>query len=258
MIRGKLQSTDTGAGSPISVLTVPNFQNADTDSRFTEGYFTNFSAQKREYVLLDGNATDWEYGMGYQNGTNFFRAHIIESTNADAAINLSVGTHTILFPAGGLASRFASARFTGTASPAGGGGANFTFTGFHENVDNVYDLPGNVVPTFNTSQPLGNNVYYFKALKVHMLVSFSTAQPGWLKITGINNNIYAQPGLVGMLPTDVGTFNTTISSPLMCYNPPIGTSPDYGGNSWDWTFSVTNTGTAAQTVTTRMTVDYYL
>lgn len=48
------------------------------------------------YALLDANGTAWETGSGYlSSSTNFKRANIYASSNANAAITLTTGTHTI-------------------------------------------------------------------------------------------------------------------------------------------------------------------
>ena len=60
------------------------------------------------YQLFDANGNDWEVGLGTVTGATFSRASVIRSSNADAAIVLSAGTHTVInapvpgFPTGDL------------------------------------------------------------------------------------------------------------------------------------------------------------
>lgn len=52
------------------------------------------------YTLLDANGTAWETGRGYlSDSTHWVRESVHKSTNSDAAINLSSGTHTIFITA---------------------------------------------------------------------------------------------------------------------------------------------------------------
>lgn len=52
------------------------------------------------YTLLDANGTAWETGRGYlSTSTTWVRDVIHHSTNSDAAISLSSGTHTIFITA---------------------------------------------------------------------------------------------------------------------------------------------------------------
>lgn len=49
------------------------------------------------YTLLDANGTGWECGIGQlSSSTSFTRTTIQKSSNANAAINLSAGTHTLM------------------------------------------------------------------------------------------------------------------------------------------------------------------
>ena len=48
------------------------------------------------YALLDANGTGWETGTGQlTDSTHFTRTTISKSSNANAAISLSSGTHTL-------------------------------------------------------------------------------------------------------------------------------------------------------------------
>ena len=257
MIRGKLVSSDTGAGSPIAVSTVSGYQNADADSRFNESMGGD-SNSKREYMLLDANGTAWEYGLGRQIGTNFYRDQIIESTNSEAAIVLTVGTHTILLPSGGLKGSFVSQRFNGTASPGAANFATFSWTTVNNSVDNANDLPGGSSPSLPTSYPLGNNVPYWRALQVHIAVTQDTVTASnFINVYGVNENHYGTRDFGVVLPTDDTSFNASCSSPILCANAPIGTSSTYGQTAGDWQVNVENPG-AARTVSAVMTIDYFL
>ncbi|MET0047471.1 MAG: hypothetical protein ABW066_06790 [Sedimenticola sp.] len=51
------------------------------------------------YTLFDANGTDWETGFAkltYGTPDTLTRTYVLESTNADAALNLSAGSHTVL------------------------------------------------------------------------------------------------------------------------------------------------------------------
>ena len=48
------------------------------------------------YAITDANGTDWEIGTGeLSNATTLVRTTVHQSSNADAKINLSAGTHTV-------------------------------------------------------------------------------------------------------------------------------------------------------------------
>lgn len=52
------------------------------------------------YTLLDANGTAWETGRGYlSSSTTWVRDAVHRSTNSNAAISLSSGTHTIFITA---------------------------------------------------------------------------------------------------------------------------------------------------------------
>ena len=60
------------------------------------------------YQLFDADGAGWEVGIGVVTGATFTRAAVIRSSNADAALVLSAGTHTVVnapvpgFPTGDL------------------------------------------------------------------------------------------------------------------------------------------------------------
>ena len=60
------------------------------------------------YQLFDANGIDWEVGLGTVSAATLTRAAVIRSSNADAALVLTAGTHTIVnapvpgFPTGDL------------------------------------------------------------------------------------------------------------------------------------------------------------
>jgi hypothetical protein len=48
------------------------------------------------YVIVDADGVDWETGRGYLSGTTtLVRSVVTRSTNADALVSLSAGTHTV-------------------------------------------------------------------------------------------------------------------------------------------------------------------
>ena len=258
MIRGKLESTDTGAGSPIAVTTATGFQNTQTDSRFNEGVNSELGNDAREYLILDANGTAWEYGIGFQSGGFFYRTQVVESTNSDAAIVLTVGTHTILFPSGGLKGNFASQRFNGTASPGAAASATFSWTTVNNSVDNANDLPGGSAASLPAQYPLANGVPYYRAIQVHMAVTQDTVTASnFINVYGINQNHYGTRDFGLVMPTDDTSFNASCSSPLLCTLATIGSSATYGQTAGDWEVLVENPG-AARTVTAVMTIDYFL
>ena len=60
------------------------------------------------YMLFDADGINWEVGKGVVSGATLTRATIIRSSNADAALVLTAGTHTLVnapvpgFPTGDL------------------------------------------------------------------------------------------------------------------------------------------------------------
>lgn len=85
--RVKETSTTTGAGN----LTLAGAATAFRTFNTAIGVGPNFY-----YTLLDANGTAWETGGGYlSNSTTLVRARVHKSTNANAAISLSAGTHTV-------------------------------------------------------------------------------------------------------------------------------------------------------------------
>lgn len=85
--RIKETSTTTGAGT-ITVAGAPATFNTIL-SEIGEG--NSFL-----YALFDANGIDWEVGLGVVTGATFTRAAVIRSSNANAAIVLTAGAHTVI------------------------------------------------------------------------------------------------------------------------------------------------------------------
>ena len=85
--RVKETTTTTGTGTLTLAGAVAQFQSF---SGIGNGN-TTF------YTLVDANGTGWEVGIGTYTsaGTTLARTTILESSNANAAITLSAGTHTV-------------------------------------------------------------------------------------------------------------------------------------------------------------------
>jgi hypothetical protein len=85
--RVKETTTTTGTGNLVLAGAVAGFRTFNT----AIGQFIPFN-----YALLDADGTAWETGEGTMiSSTALVRARIYKSTNSDAAISLSSGTHTV-------------------------------------------------------------------------------------------------------------------------------------------------------------------
>jgi len=90
MNRVKYTTTSTGTGT-LTLSVETQFQD------ITAGENTFLATGNPFiYTIIDANGTDWETGYATLSGTTMTRQAIFESTNANAAVNLSAGTHTIL------------------------------------------------------------------------------------------------------------------------------------------------------------------
>lgn len=85
--RVKETTTTTGTGTVTLAGAVSGFQ----------GFSAIGNANTCPYVILDANGTAWEVGIGTYTaaGTTLARTAVLASTNSNAAINLSAGTHTV-------------------------------------------------------------------------------------------------------------------------------------------------------------------
>lgn len=89
--RVKETTSTTGTGDITTAGAVSGFVTINTG--IGQNIYTS-------YVILDANGTAWETGTGYLSAaTTFKRTTVYHSTNANAAINLSAGTHTIFVDA---------------------------------------------------------------------------------------------------------------------------------------------------------------
>ena len=85
--RIKETTTTTGTGDITLAGAVAQFRTFNSSF----GTLTFFY-----YVIIDADGVDWETGRGYLSAsTTLVRAVVQKSSNADAAINLSAGTHTV-------------------------------------------------------------------------------------------------------------------------------------------------------------------
>lgn len=257
MIRVKYTSTATGTGDiPVSVAA--GFEDVAT-YLISPPYNTVSANPSFQYMLLDANETDWEFGIGFISGGYLYRSFIQSSTNSNAAINLTSGTHTIILPEGGLENRIATSRMQATASPTAGGSAAFSFSGFLDSVDNVYDIPNTTAPTFSTNYPM-TGVPFYRAFSFQGVAFFDSGSEGsgFLNVYGINDNIYSTPGAACIIPTDDSSFYGSFKSPLLS-NARVDTTSGsvYGGSPSDWRFIVYNTSSSTQTVTLYLTVEWY-
>lgn len=85
--RVKETSTTTGTGSLTLAGAVAQFRTFN--AAFGLG-------QLFGYVIQDADGVDWETGRGYLSAsTTLVRSYVFRSSNANAAISLSAGTHTV-------------------------------------------------------------------------------------------------------------------------------------------------------------------
>jgi hypothetical protein len=85
--RVKESTTTTGTGSLTLAGAVAQFESFNTAFGTANPFY---------YVITDANGTDWEVGTGeLSNATTLVRTTVHQSSNADAKINLSAGTHTV-------------------------------------------------------------------------------------------------------------------------------------------------------------------
>ena len=85
--RVKESTTTTGTGSLTLSGAVTQFESFNTAFGTANPFY---------YVITDANGTDWEVGTGeLSNATTLVRTTVHQSSNGDAKINLSAGTHTV-------------------------------------------------------------------------------------------------------------------------------------------------------------------
>ena len=85
--RVKETSTTTGTGNLTLAGAVSGFQT------FNAAFGTN---RPFSYYIIDANGTAWEQGFGYLSAsTTLVRSQVNKSTNSNAAISLSAGTHSV-------------------------------------------------------------------------------------------------------------------------------------------------------------------
>ena len=93
--RVKETTTTTGTGAVTLAGAVTGFQ------AFSAGVGNSNTTY---YTIQDANGTAWEVGLGTLNAdsTTLTRTTVYESSNSDAAITLTSGTHTVFctYPAG--------------------------------------------------------------------------------------------------------------------------------------------------------------
>jgi len=85
--RVKETSTTTGTGSLTLAGAATGFQSFNTAFGLNKWIY---------YCIEDANGSAWEVGKGYLSGTTtLVRSIVLQSSNSDALINLSAGTHTV-------------------------------------------------------------------------------------------------------------------------------------------------------------------
>ena len=113
--RVKETATTTGTGNVTLAGAVAQF----------ETFTANFATGERLYYAIVGQTgTEWEVGVGYLSGAaTLVRELVLQSSNADALVNLSAGTKDVFVT---LPSRLAKSISTIGLAIAGA----FSFTGF--------------------------------------------------------------------------------------------------------------------------------
>ena len=85
--RVKETSSTTGTGNVTLAGAATQYKSFNTAFGLNRNFY---------YAIVDGDGTAWETGEGYLSGTTtLVRNRIHESTNVNAAINLSANTHTV-------------------------------------------------------------------------------------------------------------------------------------------------------------------
>jgi hypothetical protein len=85
--RVKESTTTTGTGSLTLSGAVTQFESFNTAFGTANPFY---------YVITDANGTDWEVGTGQlSDATTLVRTTVHQSSNGDAKVNLSAGTHTV-------------------------------------------------------------------------------------------------------------------------------------------------------------------
>lgn len=253
MIRIKLETAATGTGSPVA-FTVPAGFSADV-SRILPP--TNNTAGQFQYVLLDANGTAWEHGYGRISGTDFYRSTVIASTNGNAALDLSAGTHTILVPNGGMEGRIAQVVYIGSASPGADSSEDFSFVSVRNGVDNALDLPGAVAPSLpDNIGAMRAIVPYARALRAHLKIQSYTTQTGF-----VQGRIYDNTGSWSALgachlSTSIANAVATCCTPILNARPPLGVS-GYVTSS-NIRCDAYNSGAGAVSLDAILTLDFFL
>lgn len=84
------QSTSTGTGN-LTLTTVSGKQS------FSTAFGTGSTTNVFDYFVSNQGASEWERGTGHMaDATTLVRDTVLESTNANAAVNFSAGTKDVV------------------------------------------------------------------------------------------------------------------------------------------------------------------
>lgn len=255
MVRIKFETATTGQGD-LTVTVPAGFSNDVTQIRPpNDGYF--------QYVLVDANGTAWEHGYGKIAGSVFTRDYVVRSTNANTAIVLTTGTHTVLLPDGGLNNRVAQLRYSQTtAVPGGGGTATVAWNAYDQTCTTALDLPGAVADTLPTSYP-GVVVPYARATQMTLYFRCTTVQTGYIMGEVINNNSYTEATVAATIPSEASWLKGSCTTPMLIpkgvnAGPVDGLGVAYGGDQKDFQVNFYNSGSGSLDVLAHLQIDYYL
>lgn len=169
----RIQYTTTTTGTGALTLSVDTGYQALADSKFNQQNNSSIFS----YVLIDADGANWEHGICSISGATLTRTSVLESTNSDAAISLSAGTHTVFLTRAGLEGMIIQQYFT-VATPAAITGASDTPSFDTEAFDGIGAIPGEAdistdLPFSGTISSLLDRVSISRAVKATMWAHFT-------------------------------------------------------------------------------------
>jgi hypothetical protein len=92
MLRDRVQETSTGTGTGNLALGGASLGYRTFAAALADG-------ETFDYAIASSDKTQWEVGRGSLSGGNLVRSAVLESSNAGALVDFSVGAKTVMLTA---------------------------------------------------------------------------------------------------------------------------------------------------------------
>lgn len=256
----RVQYTTTTTGTGAVTLSV-----AAQSQAITAAINTNEVATGVIYTIVDADGTDWETGYGTISGGVLTRVAIFESTNADAAVSLSTGTHDVyinrtfyeghmivdgfkLASAGSISFSTASETLTFAAKAE-----NST----SQTIDGSNDCPGRGAGTISDicTDPSAE-IPYCRGYSLHMRAYTSSTQAGEYFGITIENEGFGIPLGAAWGPIANGYY-ISCSTPVIEAKNPFTGSPDLLDQTFNQ-YKVKNSSGVSITVFPELFITWYI